>query len=189
MRHLGTLRLETPRLLLRRFVEEDAEAMYFGWARDERVSRYMRWRPHAMLGETCALVRQWVREYACPTHYHWAIQLRDSRKLIGAISVVPRGENDDCFEAGYNLAFDSWGHGYAAEALEAVIRYIFERVQGNRVEAYHAVDNPASGRVMEKCGMRPEGVHRQKYRTGGGDFVDCRSLAVLRADLYPGSVL
>ncbi len=184
MHHIGTLRIETERLILRRFTLEDDEQMYNGWASDERVSRYMRWKTHGALMETHAVVEGWVAQYAEPTNYHWAIEIKDTSELIGSIGLFLRGENDACFEAGYNIAYAHWGKGYTAEALNAVIDFIFDRVGANRVEAYHSVNNPASGRVMQKCGMAYEGRSRQKYRIPSGSFEDCYSYAVLYKDRH-----
>ena len=67
------------------------------------------------------------------------------------------------------------------EALRAVVRFGFEEMNLNRIEAQHETANPASGRVMEKVGMRKEGVLRQRLRNKG-KFVDVALYAVLRGD-------
>ena len=68
------------------------------------------------------------------------------------------------------------------EALGRVIAYTFEAMDINRIEAQHELDNPASGRVMEKCGMRKEGVLRQRLYNKG-HFVDVALYAIVRSDL------
>ena len=67
------------------------------------------------------------------------------------------------------------------EALARVIDYTFESMDINRIEAQHELDNPASGRVMEKCGMRKEGVLRQRLYNKG-KFVDVALYAILKSD-------
>ena len=83
--------------------------------------------------------------------------------------------------AGYCIGKTWWGRGYATEALQAVIAYAFLELGANRVESIHNVKNPASGRVMEKCGMTLEGVLRQAYRDNSG-CCDVAVRALLRQD-------
>ena len=68
------------------------------------------------------------------------------------------------------------------EALSAVVAYMFETVGLNRLYAYHDIENPASGRVMIKCGMQPEGTFREHLRRKDGTFADVRVYAILRSD-------
>ena len=82
------------------------------------------------------------------------------------------------------MAIPYWNRGYGTEALGAVIDYMFDRVGLNRLEAYHAVGNPASGRIMEKCGMKKDGICREKYRTADG-LADCAHYAILAKDVRP----
>jgi ribosomal-protein-alanine N-acetyltransferase len=69
-----------------------------------------------------------------------------------------------------------------SEALKKVLRFGLIEVSLNRIEAFHAINNPASGKVMIKCGMRYEGRAGQKYRSHNG-FEDCDMYAILREDL------
>ena len=69
-----------------------------------------------------------------------------------------------------------------AEAAKAVINYLFFEVGVHRVEIHHATDNPASGRVAEKCGLTCEGVLRSRSKTGTGEFKDIRVWGILREE-------
>ena len=181
MRHCGTLRLETPRLILRPFVLEDVQAMFDNWATDPRVSEFLTWDPHGNVEETRALVAGWIDDYASPDWYDWVIEDRQTGALIGNISVVRLNEAIDEAELGYCLAHAWWGQGRMTEACRAVIDFLFERVGANRVCAKHDVDNPRSGRVMIKAGMTFEGVRRQGFRAKRG-LVDVACYAVLKGD-------
>ena len=66
MKHLGTVRLETPRLILRPFVLADAQAMFDNWASDPRVTRYLSWQPHESVGASRELLKIWVNSYVFP---------------------------------------------------------------------------------------------------------------------------
>ena len=84
-------------------------------------------------------------------------------------------------EVGYWISRAWWGRGIATEAVRAMIAFAFGRLDLNRVQATHFVRNPASGRVMEKCGMIREGTHREKFMKSGR-FEDVVEYAILRSD-------
>ena len=153
MEHKGTLPLETPRLLLRRFRPEDAEAMWRNWASDARVTKYLTWPPHKSAAVTRALLERWCAGYADPAYYQWAIVLKEPGEPIGSISAVRFLKGGSCAEIGYCIGHAWWGRGLTAEALGAVIAFFFETVGIPEVGACHDTRNPNSGRVMEKCGM------------------------------------
>jgi len=82
---------------------------------------------------------------------------------------------------GFWIGTDYWSQGYATEAGRAVIRFAFEQLNLNRVHAHHMVRNPASGRVLEKLGMKREGVLRQRLKKWGV-FEDVVVMAILREE-------
>ena len=84
-------------------------------------------------------------------------------------------------EIGYSLAKWKWNQGYMTEALEKVIEYTFETMDVNRIEAMHEPENPASGRVMEKCGFKKEGLLRQRLYNKG-KYVDVCLYSLLRGE-------
>jgi ribosomal-protein-alanine N-acetyltransferase len=112
----------------------------------------------------------------------WAVTLRDSGKVIGTIGFMWYSEANSAAELGYSLSKSFWNLGYATEALRAVIRSVFAVLPVNRLEAQHDLRNPASGRVMEKSGMKKEGILRQRIRNKG-EYVDVALFAILRSDL------
>ncbi len=166
--HKGTKTLETKELLLRPFRRGDEEAIFTGWASDPMVTQFLRWTPHAGIHVTRSILDGWVKGYQRPDQYLWGITLRENGRLIGSIGAHTVSEYDASCEVGYCLAREYWSKGYMSQALRAVIQYLLCDVGYNRVEAYHSVNNPASGRVMEKSGMRREGVATEKYRCSLG---------------------
>lgn len=181
LHHIGTQTIGTDRLILRRFTPDDAPQMYRNWACDPEVTRYLRWRPHANVTETENLLREWVDSYRDPGRYHWVIVLRETGQPIGSIGILDVRQADEAAEIGYCIGKAWWGRGLMTEALTAVLSFGFDRCRFNRLEACHSVNNPASGRVMEKAGMVLEGTARQKYRCALG-FQDCRIYAALKDD-------
>ena len=177
MEHRGTVRLETERLILRRIAPEDAQAMFDGWCSDPEVARYCTWSAHGTVDVTQSLVDMWVKEYESPSTYNWLLELKQSGAVIGNISVVRVDESIDEAELGWCLCVRWWGKGYMPEAARAVADFLFKQVGANRVCAKHDVENPKSGRVMQKLGMTLEGIRRQgmRYRRGTVD-VACYSV-------------
>ena len=175
MQHLGTARLETERLHLRPFTPEDGDAMYRNWASDPDVTRYLTWQPHPNADVSRALAARWAMESEQPEAYMWAIVPKTLGEPIGSISVVRINETYESAEIGYCIGKAWWRQGLTAEALRAVIEYLIRNVGMRRVSALHDVNNPNSGAVMRKAGMKQEGVLR---RSGSNSSNPCCDLAV-----------
>ena len=88
------------------------------------------------------------------------MELKNTHEVIGNISVVKLREDIAAADMGYCMGKAWWGMGFMPEALCAVIGYLFSEVGLNRIAACHDVNNPKSGRVMEKAGMKVEGIWR-----------------------------
>lgn len=172
MNHLGTVNIETDRLLMRRFQNTDAPYIYRNWAKNPEVSKHLTWSAHDNVGTTEKILKLWLESYDRPEIYNWAIVLKQTNQPIGSISIVAIYEESLKCEVGYCLGEKFWGEGIMTEALKAVIRFLFCKVGFNRVQAYHHVDNPASGKVMVKAGMCYEGHMREFTRDNTGKFVD-----------------
>ena len=168
MRHTGTQTIATERLTLRRFTIEDAENMYYNWASDPEVTRYLTWQPHKSVEETAEILQQWEAGYSKNEFYQWAIELNDIEQPIGSISVVSLNEDVQSAELGYCIGKSWWHQGYTTEAVEAVIRFLMAEVGAGRVWSQHDVANPNSGEVMKKAGMDYEGTLRQSLKDNQG---------------------
>lgn len=154
MKHKGTKQLETDRLILRPFILEDYKLFYKNWATDERVTRYMTWNPHQNIEETKELVARWSNSYNKDNFYHWVIVLKEKNEPIGSMSIVDINEEKEDVEVGYCISFDNWNKGLATEAFSKVIEYLFNEVDVKTITASHDSRNIASGKVMEKCGLK-----------------------------------
>ena len=161
MNHKGTILLETNRLILRKFVIEDFEAMYNNWASEDEVTKFLTWPTHSDVKVTRSVLSSWISDYNKADFYNWAIELKEIGEVIGNISVVHIKENIECAEFGYCMGSNWWGLGIMPEAGKAVVKYLFEEVGFNRIAATHDKNNPKSGRVMQKIGMTYEGILRK----------------------------
>jgi len=175
--------LETRRLRLRALTMRDERDM-FRYASDPAVSRHVLWEAHETPRQTRSALRSALRQYRAGAPSSFAIERKSDRRMIGTIGFMWINCEHRSGEVGYSLARDCWNQGYATEALAAVLRFGFQTLRLNRIEAQHEVDNPASGRVMEKCGMACEGTLRSRV-FNKGHFSDVRLYAILRTDPLP----
>lgn len=149
---IDTPDLQTERLLLRRLTREDA-ADIFAYASDPEVARLTTWEAHRTLDDSLQYlerVRTWYDEgFGGP----WGLVLKDTGTLVGTcgLAVVPEHYRA---ELGYAIARSCWGQGLMTEAALAAIHFGFVSLGLNRIEARCRLDNIASARVMEKCGMK-----------------------------------
>ena len=179
--------LQTDRLVLRPVKWRDASDI-FAYASDPEVARYVLWEPHKSLSDSRAFVGYARSLYRRGAPGSWVAELRKTGHVIGTIGIVWYSDVNRSAEVGYSFAREHWNQGYATESLQAVIDAAFTALPLNRLEAQHDIRNPASGRVMEKCGMKQEGVLRQRVRNKG-EYADVAMYSLLRSDLEPQSVL
>jgi ribosomal-protein-alanine N-acetyltransferase len=144
-------RLETPRLLLRPWAEEDADDLY-EYARDPRVGPAAGWPAHKSREESAEIIRT---VFSAP--HVFAVAWKESGKVIGSAGYVDRHQTllpgpDD--EIGYALNPAYWGRGLMPEAVRELLRYGFEDLGLRTVWCGHDERNDKSRRVIEKCGFR-----------------------------------
>jgi ribosomal-protein-alanine N-acetyltransferase len=146
-------RIRTSRLLLRKPLITDAEAIFKRYASDLEVTRYMGWPTHKTIEDTIAFIRfsdqEWRRWPVGP----YLIELLSDGGLIGSTGLTFESHNRAL--TGYILAKDSWGRGYATEALRAMVS-LSEELNVRYLYGLCHHENIASKRVMEKCGFQLE---------------------------------
>ena len=182
----GTKRLETERLILRPFTMEDTEAMYRNYASDSSVTTYLTWPVHSSVDDTRSLLLEWTAGYADPEFCQWAVELRERGEVIGSLSVVRWNAAAEDAELGWCIGSRWWGRGIMPEAAAAVVRYLFEECGVQRITARHDIENPKSGRVMQKLGMTCEGTLRRHGRNNRG-IVDEVIYGLLRSEFEAGT--
>lgn len=152
--------LTTERLTLRRMLVSDAYDMY-EYARRELVTRYLSWRPHPNVDYTKEYLQYIGNHYNIGDFFDWGVIHNKDDKFIGTCGFTRFNYNHNSAEIGYVLSPDYWGQGIADEAVREVMKFGFERLGLNRIEAKFIMGNESSKRVMEKTGMTFEGYQRQ----------------------------
>ncbi|HEY0130795.1 MAG TPA: GNAT family N-acetyltransferase [Allosphingosinicella sp.] len=164
--------VRTERLLLRPGWSQDAPALFQAIA-DERIVRNLATAPWPYrLGDAESFLATERR----PTEASLLIFLRSGGEagLIGGIGFGRRPTGR--IEFGYWIARRHWGRGYATEAGRAVLAMARHSLRLKGLDAGHFLDNPASGRVLEKLGFRPTGKIVPHYSAGRGEAAPCRRL-------------
>ena len=176
--HLGTQPLQTPRLLLRRYTMDDAQNMFDLWCNDPEVTRFLSWGPHGTIDKTKRLLKSWKQRYEDTMFYNWCIEFEGLP--IGGIDLIMRSEKSLRAELGYCLSNRYKGRGLVTEAACAVLTFAFEDVGLHKICAKHDVENPASGRIMQKLGMRQEGYMKLDAQRLDGTYSDMVLYGILR---------
>ena len=172
--------LETKRLLIRPLQRRDAPDIY-DYSKDKEVARYVLWHHQEDISEARAVISHQRRLYRRGEPCSLGIVLKETGTVIGTIGFMSFSDEHDTAEIGYSMGRKYWNKGLMTEAVGAMIAFGFDRLGLNRIEAMHEPENPASGRVMEKNGMRREGILRQKL-CNKGKYVDTVMYAILRQD-------
>ena len=179
MNHIGTKDIETEYLLLRKWNINDAGDI-FEYCGDSTIVP----KPHKNIEQTKNELKKWIKSYKKVDTYEWGIEVKNIQKIIGVIFVVEKNDFNKSCTIAYTLSKNYWNNGYATEALKNVLKFLLIDVGYNRVEGGHFNDNPASGRVMEKAGMKYEGTLRQSninWKTG--EFIDSKLFGIIKEDI------
>ena len=172
--------LTTKRLILRKLSMRDADDV-FAYSRDPEVARHVLWDAHTSVGESRAYIRYMIRKYRQGEPASWGIELKSTGRIIGTIGYMWYQRDNSAAEVGYSLSRAHWNQGLMSEALACVLDYSFRTLNIHRIEAQFEVNNPASGRVMEKAGMLFEGTLRGRLYNKGR-YVDVSIYSALRED-------
>ncbi|MFP7495261.1 GNAT family protein [Terribacillus saccharophilus] len=173
--------LETERLLLRKVTASNAADMY-AYGSDPAVSEFVTWPAHQSMEDTRQFLDIILDLYESNKAVFWGIELKEEKKLIGTINYVSWQQNHHVGEIGYVLARPYWARGIMSEAAKEVIRFGFEQMELERIEAKCLIDNEGSARVMQKAGMQYEGTFRKKIYIKGQQH-DVKQYAIVKEDL------
>lgn len=164
--------IETERLILRPLTVADAEHIFNTWTSDPRVTKFMNYSTHKSVNDT----REWLESVVLNANDEnhkqtdIGIQLKESGKLIGSSGALYKPQFDR-WSLGYNLAFEYWHQGYTSEAVKALVETL-SNMGINHFIADHAVNNPNSGKVMEKIGMKFD--HMGSYTCADGRVFEAK---------------
>ena len=145
---MNTPTLETDRLLLRKFTEDDLEALLAIYS-DEEVNTYLPWFPLKSMAEAKAFFEErYAQVYALPSGYQYAVCLKTDNIPIGYVHI----STEDHHDLGYGLRQEFWHQGITREACQAVVEQV-KKDGLPYITATHDVHNPRSGKVMQALGM------------------------------------
>ena len=160
-------KLETERLILRRYKESDIDAIY-EIITDERLSAYIKF-PKLSKDEELECIKAWIKEADESKYEKWVIERKSDNVVLGNIDVNTVVSKHNYCNVGYPIRFDYWGNGYAAEALKIVSDYLLD-------SGYYLVEcscnelNKQSSRVMEKAGFKKDGYIANRRLNKDGTY-------------------
>jgi ribosomal-protein-alanine N-acetyltransferase len=172
--------LETERLTLRKVAPDDAQDV-FEYAAHPEVARHTSWEPHQGIEDSRRFVAWLMESYDAGKVTTWGIVHKADGKLIGMCGFAEWIPYHARAEVGYAMSRKYWGQGLMTEAVRAVIAFGFGTMRLNRIEARCLLDNIGSARVMEKAGMRYEGILRQ-HMYAKSAYHDLKMYSILRQE-------
>jgi RimJ/RimL family protein N-acetyltransferase len=172
--------LQTDRLILRPYSAQDIPDLVALIGAREIAATTLRI-PHPY---TEADARDFLATIGQSDNLNLAIVLQSDNHLCGGIGLRPDHANHHA-ELGYWIGVPYWGHGYATEAARALVQHGFEALNLTRIYAFHFKHNPASGRVLQKIGMRHEGCQRAHIYKWG-QLIDLELYGLLRSEWKAG---
>ena len=170
--------LETERLILRKFSKSDAISV-FEFTSDPKVTQYLTWNNHQSIEETFEFIKIVHNSYATGQPAPWAIESKALKKVIGSIGIVEMNTFFRRAEIGFLLNRKFWRKGYSYEAILKVIEFCFQETDIHRVEATCEVPNTSSANILQKAGMRYEGI-LQGYGVNNNQPVDMKMFSILK---------
>ncbi|MBU0904431.1 MAG: GNAT family N-acetyltransferase [Firmicutes bacterium] len=180
--YLGTPKIETERLILRRMELSDTQKVFDNWLSDERISENRVNSEHKTVSETTERVTKIVDGYVNKDFCWWAIERKVDGELIGEIDLYDFDNTTGNCEVSYSIGYEWWNQGYATEALRAVVEFGFRQMNIHKIAAAHNTDNPASGKVLVKAGMVQEGIIKHMIRNAKSQYKDCTIYGILQED-------
>jgi ribosomal-protein-alanine N-acetyltransferase len=173
--------LETPRLVLRPWTEDDAAEMFAIFA-DAEAMRFWNVPPPDTVEDMQATIRHSI---TAPPEVHaaWAIVLKQTGRIAGFLNYHHRDIRNARLEVGYVLARFAWGQGLGIEAVSAFVEHCFKAMDVNRVEATIDPHNAASMHLAERVGFRRESIPmRGRLKMPDGCFADVLMYGLLASD-------
>lgn len=172
--------IETERLRLRKLSMRDASDV-FEYASTPEVAEHVTWEYHRNISDSMHFLRVMIQQYQDGIPSPWAIVYKEIGKLIGTIGYHVWSIQNSHAEVGYALSKQYWNKGIMTEAFAEVMKFGFEKMRLNRIEATCKPANTASEKVMLKCGMQYEGIMRKRL-FAKGEFHDLKLYSILKPD-------
>ena len=174
--------LYTKSLILKKMTLKDAEDL-FEYASDPEVTKYVTWAPHKSIDDSIDFLKSVLRRYENNEVSEWGIVYKENNKFIGTCGYVLWVPVHSLAEIAYALSWEYWGKGLVTEAVKEVIKHGFEKMNLNRIYARCFVENIGSQKVLEKVGMKFEGILREQMFIKG-KFSDMKIYSILRKEYH-----
>lgn len=174
--------LETERLILREPVQSDAADIYV-FRSDPLVQRYNS-KPMENVSEARELIEQLRAIYLRQDGISWGVTLKGQKTVIGLFGFGNWSVHNRAM-LGYDLAHEHWGKGIGTEAAQVIIRFGFEKMELNRIDADTIEDNHESRRLLEKLGFTCEGIRREYSLEDDGKYHGSTINGLLRSEYNP----
>ena len=172
--------LQTKRLILHRMTLDDAGDV-FKYSSDPEVFKFVGGKVHKTIKDSEEFLKEICEKYESREVIVWGMVHKEHGKLIGDCGFIKWDASQARAELDYLLSREYWDHGLMTEAVKEVIRFGFGNMQLNRLQGICEVANMASARVMEKAGMRFEGVLRS-YIQHDGKPLDMKMFSIIRKE-------
>lgn len=179
MKNVGTLKIESERLILRRFERSDGSDMLKYWVSDERVQPAYGEPAYTTESEVDGLLGKYISAYESGNCFRWAIIEKKSKICIGQIAFFLVDARNNFAEIEYCIGVDFQRQGYAPEATKAVLKFGFETAELHKIQICCRSNNFPSKKVIEKCGFVYEGALRDYFYING-EYFDRLYYSILR---------
>lgn len=178
---VGTLQIETERLMLRKFDYEDSDDMLKHWVNDPNIQSLYCEPVYSTEREVMALIDKYIYSSRKGNYYRWAIVDKNTSECIGQIAYFLVSEENHFAEIEYCIGSQFQNKGLATEATKAVISFGFDKMNLHKVQICHKSSNMPSEKVIKKCGLTFEGRLRD-YFYEEGSYVDRLYYSILRSE-------
>ena len=162
---MGTVELKTERLILRKYIDADAEPLYQHFGRNHKMYELSGWNPYATEEMAMETVQQFINSYNDAHFYGWAIEY--DNELVGTVGAYDYDASSGSIEVGISIKEDCWGKGFATETLICVLNYLTNSEQINSVTAWCVSKNIGSINAMKKAGMKQVGAEKDSLEIDG----------------------
>lgn len=169
--------IETPRLVLRRWKESDLYDLFDIMKSPSVLSGGFE--PHTSIDASAELLSKYIE-----SNDRWAIELKNSGKVIGCIGIVPDNNRGKLYAHSINYVLSEHyrGNGYMTEAVRRIIQYAFKELDSDLLSAFCVPENVKSKKVLERCGFEYETTIKQGYRRFDGQTFDSVCYCILKSN-------
>lgn len=175
-------KIETERLIIRKLEYSDKTDI-FSYACNPEVAKHVLWEAHQSEFETLEFLNLVYEGYNKNTSATWGIQIKDTNKIIGTVGFVSWDRGNNEAEIGYALSHEYWNKGIISEAVKEIINFGFTKMNLKKIIAECKPENIGSGKVLEKCGFKYDGIIKNKMLIKG-KFEDMRMYSILSDNCF-----